>query len=235
MRQFALEALNVYDRYPYARVNMVGAAIGGSYQVRRKEIGQLCHEGHLRRHNPNGSTSSKGVRLSEPNLMHRYPTNWHRLHSKPSTKNKFNWHDVMVSDVMLSIEAACRSAGLSFHTQDEILKGTELVLPASVTWAFEQHTETSKNPVRPDQLFAIGDDYYFLEADRGSESVDTNTLENRKSWHRSLLQYADIFKRETFKSLGIPYVRLLCMLDSTAKMHTIQKHMQQVLKLAKDI
>ena len=91
MRQFALQALKLYERYPYARVNMVAAVIGGSYQRRRKEIAEMARGGLLRLHAPK---------------QHWYPSYWHRIHSLPSTKNKFNFHDVMLSDIMLSIEAA---------------------------------------------------------------------------------------------------------------------------------
>lgn len=215
MKRYLPDVLKIYSRFDYARVNMVGAAVGGAYQYRRKDVGLLAREKKLRRHNPNGD----GV------LENRYPHHWHRIHSLPSTTNHFGWHAVRTSDFALSLEAACRIAQLDFEDL-----GTEIILPASISDPKIDRGKAYDRPVRADRFVRIGTDYYAIEIDCNTESVATTTFINRKTWHRSILQWADIYSRETFKS-HFPHLRTLNVLETTAKRDTIERYMKTVLKL----
>jgi hypothetical protein len=221
MKRYALEALEILDRRQYARRHFLTTLLGGSDQNRRVEIAALCKQGLLRRHNPSGD----GV------IENSYPSYFHRIYSKASRKNKFNWHQVMVDDVMLSIEAACKRAGLAFRHRDQILKGSDFVLPANISWKFGNRIETYRRPVAPDELFSIGDTYFVLEADRGSETIEATTFENKKSALRSLLQYRDIFTNRAYQTAwNIPNLMVLFAFDNVNHMRNVMRCMEGTLK-----
>ncbi|MGE3642881.1 MAG: replication-relaxation family protein [Beijerinckiaceae bacterium] len=81
-------------------------------------------------------------------------------------------HDHMASQIAIDIEIGVKSVGLQYRSHVDILHNAPLP------------TRTTKRPlqlpvtidgqytsIEPDALFAIGDKYYALEADRGTESI----------------------------------------------------------------
>jgi hypothetical protein len=216
MRTHAPEILGILKRRHYARSNFLINLLDGSKQNRIRDIGFLAAKGAIRRHSPNGD----GV------IENAYPHYFHRIYSLSSRKNKFNWHQVMVDDLMLSIEAQCKSNGLRFRDQDEITSAS-LELPTHIS-----HPDTGevyKQALEPDRLFAIENTYFVLEADRHTEMLWPKTLKDRKSWLRSMLQYRDIFKNQTYKKVwNIPNLLVMAALINETNMRNV---MQIVTKL----
>jgi len=102
------------------------------------------------------------------------------------------WHSYTVSCVTSSIEIAAARRGVRYIPTHEILaiKGATLDIP------------TSHGTVIPDQLFALqyenGFRAFALEVDRGTEPKTSASA--RKSYLRSITQYAEVIDRELHKS-----------------------------------
>lgn len=226
MRQSLLrytgDILDILSRRHYARRNFLTEALGGSEQVARKHLSKLAEQKLIRRHSPNGD----GL------IEHAYPPHFFRIYSLPARKNKFNWHQVMVDDIMLSIEAACKKHGLQFRDRHKILNGLPFELPCTITHKFAKHTETYAGNLYPDELFAAGEDFYLLEADRATETIDPQTFKQKKSALRNILQYAHVLQHRTYQGAwGIPHVKILNVFDSETHKQNVVAFMRDTLKL----
>jgi hypothetical protein len=222
MRRFETEILNTISRVSYARMNMLAAAIGGSHQKRRRELQDLADRGYVRRHMPSGNGDSRAG----------YPQHWPRIYSLASSKDKFNDHDLSVADLVLSTRAAARIAELPFQYGHELLKGADFRLPATILFPSVDNGKSYAHPIKPDEFFAIDGDPYLLEFDHGTETEDANTFINKKSWLRNLLQYAHIFRNNTFNSAwGIPDLKLLVVFDNPKRMQNVMDLMSYKLKI----
>jgi len=102
------------------------------------------------------------------------------------------WHSYAVSCVTSSIDIAAARDGVRYIPAHEILaiKGAALAMPVST------------GRVIPDQLFALdyGGRYraFVLEVDRGTEPKTSAAA--RKSYARSLEQYAEIIERQLYNA-----------------------------------
>jgi hypothetical protein len=84
-------------------------------------------------------------------------------------------HDHMASEIALDIEIGARSAGAPFSNHIEIIAAAPArtrSLPHSLRVAVPPIPGAPKW-IEPDALFAIGERYYAIEADRGTESIET--------------------------------------------------------------
>src|SRR5208282_1309002 len=206
MKSHAIEALEVLNRRRYARRNFLTALLGGSEQNRRKEIGALCEEGYLTRHSPNGAGA----------IERAYPHYFFRIYEKTPKADKLLlgqgiepikqtisqqfWHQILVDDILLSIEAACKRSGFAFRDQHHVLQGAACELPCKISYTFKSgRTDHSEKALAPDALFAINNTYFVLEADRNNEPIARNNL-NETSYLRKLLQYQDVFRNHTYKT-----------------------------------
>jgi hypothetical protein len=81
-------------------------------------------------------------------------------------------HDHMASNIAIDIEIGARKAGVSFKHHIDILRAAPEATRATAK-PLRIPVELHGKPtfVEPDALFAIGDRYYALEADRGTESI----------------------------------------------------------------
>jgi hypothetical protein len=237
MKRHAIEALEVLNRRRYARRNFLTALLGGSEQNRRKEIGALCEEGYLTRHAPNGAGA----------IERAYPHYFFRIYEKTSKADKLLrgngiepikqtisqqfWHQVLVDDILLSIEAACKQGGFAFRDEHQILQGAPRELPCTISHTFKRgHTQHFSKSLSPDALFAINNTYFALEADRNNEPIERNNL-NETSYLRKLLQYKDVFKNHTYKThWGIPNLLVLNITTNETHMKNIMAFMQDGLQ-----
>lgn len=102
------------------------------------------------------------------------------------------WHGYAVSTVTSVIDIAAARDGVRYIPAHEILaiRGAELAIPVG------------RSKLIPDQLFAL--DYggafraFALEVDRGTEPKKSSM--RRKSWARSIEQYAEIFEKQLYRS-----------------------------------
>ena len=133
-------------------------------------------------------------------------------------------HTLLVADVMIAIEVACRKrAGVRLLYEDE------LALHQPFRW---QVTVKSgeKLGVTPDSVFALefmGKDgqpdraYFFLEADRGTMPVKRKAL-LQTSFFRKLLSYEATWVQDIHqRKLGINRFRVLTVTKSPLRVQSI--------------
>jgi hypothetical protein len=145
------------------------------------------------------------------------------------TKNRnlsrvFLHHTLMVAEIMVNFEVACRSRdGVRFIPPEEILAGApeatrRLRLPFRWQVEVRHGGELHRLGVEPDQVFGLEfhgapenrrHAYFFLEADRGTMPVARKGLA-QTSFFRKLLAYEETWRQGLHKDhLSIPSFRVL--------------------------
>jgi hypothetical protein len=238
MKQHAIATLELLNRRRLARMNFITDYLGGSYQNRRKEIGDLKDTEYLARFEPHG----------DGRLERAYPHFFHRIYAKgtradkalkaagiqpikhPDTGDQF-WHQMFIDDIVLSFEIACKQKGIPFKDQYEILGDKPLELPCHISYTFGTgKTHKSDRALGPDALFAIGDTYFALEADRGTEPIERSNLE-QTSYLRKFLQYRDVLKNKTYLSeWGIPNLMVLHISNRQDRTDALSTYLAEELK-----
>lgn len=135
-------------------------------------------------------------------------------------------HTLLVSDVMVSLELACRKHGIRLLYEDE------LNLPVnkhSLQW-WVKIVGGTKLGVIPDRVFAIEHTdrngqvqraSFFLEADRGTMPVIRKGL-TQTSFFRKLLAYEATWSSKVHqRHLGIQRFRVLTVTTITARVQTL--------------
>jgi hypothetical protein len=124
--------------------------------------------------------------------------------------NEF-WHQLMISDLVASVEINCQWRGLPFKTRWDVLDQKPF------------HLTSAHGSVRPDELFSINGTHFVLEADRGTES-------NIKRWSEKIDKYTDVLKNRTYQTeWGIPSLIVLNMFISTAKAENVRTYISDSL------
>src|ERR1035441_1541751 len=141
-------------------------------------------------------------------------------------------HALLVSDVMVAIELACRASGI------QLLTGDQLPLPAKLgqnrqpfRWRVNISGER-KLGIIPDRVFAldyadhVGEQkraFFFLEADRGTMPVTRKNL-SQTSFFRKLLAYEATWSQEIHRSrFGFNRFRVLTVTTSAARVNSDRK------------
>lgn len=135
-------------------------------------------------------------------------------------------HSLLVSEVMVSLELACRKQGVRLLYEDE------LDLPVKkrpLQWWVKIQGGT-KLGVVPDRVFALEyadrnsqlqRAYFFLEADRGTMPVVRKNLV-QTSFFRKLLAYESTWTNKVHqRHLGIPSFRVLTVTTIADRVHTM--------------
>jgi hypothetical protein len=222
-----LETFKILDRYRYARANMIAARLGGSIQNRKRELGALYRAGILRK--PRQQDDAYNARYSPwiyENGLQAEKALRERGHipAKRQGDRQF-WHQVMVSDIMLSVETWCRNTGRSFtHRPIEDLK-----LPCSISHSINGQVHRCDRGYVPDELFAIDGLHFALEADQHNEPVHRSNL-TQTSYLRKLLQIKEVFAKKTYQTVwGIPSLFVLNITVSDEHCRNILQYMEQTL------
>jgi hypothetical protein len=134
-----------------------------------------------------------------------------------NTKPREFWHQLMISDVLASVEVACMQRGLRFRTRWDIL-GTKSF-----------HLSCTDGQVRPDELCAIEDTPLTFECDRGTET-NVSPLDRNSSWSKEIHQYADVFKNRTYQTeWGVQSLIVLNMFASPIKAENVRNYIADKL------
>jgi hypothetical protein len=124
--------------------------------------------------------------------------------------NEF-WHQLMISDLVASVEIGCMWRGLPFTTRWDILGQKPF------------HLSSASGNVRPDELFSINGTHFALEADRGTET-------NIKRWGEKIDKYTDVLKNRTYQTeWGIQSLIILNTFISTAKADNVRTYISDIL------
>lgn len=147
-----------------------------------------------------------------------------------SIKRTFLEHALLVSDVIVAIELACRKAGIRFVSEDELAAEIQHARKRDL---FEWRVNISggvKLTVAPDYVFALESirsdgnkerRYFFLEADRGTMPVIRKSL-LQTSFHRKLLAYEATWSQKIHeKRLGFSRFRVVTVTTSATRVKSL--------------
>jgi hypothetical protein len=230
MKERHIETFKLCDRYRYVRSNFIAAYHGTSLQHRKRELGALVEEGYLRR--PPQQKDSAGYRYSarvyELALRGKVELLKHGVEPETWKGERQFWHQLMVADIVLSIEIACRSRGLRFRHRRELLGNRPLSFQTDISFRHPSgKLETYDGRLQPDDFFAVNDTYFALEADRGNEPIVRPTLQT-SSYARKLLQYRNVLMRKVYEQL-VPNLVILNITTSQQHAANIMTFMDGVL------
>ncbi len=135
-------------------------------------------------------------------------------------------HALLVSDIVVAIELACRNRGIRFIAENE------LASPGK-RQSFKWRVHISKGiklGIIPDRVFAlefpnqVGTNeraYFFLEADRGTMPVKRRHL-SQTSFYRKLLAYEATWAQSIHrKRFGFHRFRVLTVTNSAARVNSL--------------
>ena len=233
------EILRLLHRHRFLRSSQIIALLESSPQQISRRLQRLYHHGYLERpraqldyyhqggsrHIVYGLGSQAGTVLNVGLGMVRRPSSW-------SEKNRavgrmFLEHALLVSDVMVALELACRNQdGVRLLHEEQLALG-----PKQKLFRWRVKTQDGiKLGVIPDRVFALEylDQnaqpkrvYFFLEADRGTMPVKRHTL-SQSSFARKLLAYeATWTQRIHERQLGIHRFRVLTVTTSAARVQSL--------------
>ena len=223
--------IRLIHRHRFLRSHQIIALIGGSAQNLSRRLQWLFHHGWLERpraqlqyYERTGSqTIAYGLGNKSGSLLQLNPADW-------GEKNRgigrmYLAHALLVSDVMVALELACRRHGIRLLHEDEL----NLPIQAPLYWRVKIRDGT-KLGVIPDRVFALeyADQngqvqrvHYFLEADRGTMPVVREKLA-QTSFCRKLLAYEATWGNKVHqRHLGIPRFRVLTVTTSAARVKSL--------------
>jgi hypothetical protein len=236
------EIIRLVERFRFVRSSHIRSLIPGSQQQLLRRLKLLYHHGFLERprvqidyYHRGGSRhivyglGNKSSSLLNQELGRTFQErDW-------GEKNRivgrvFLEHALLVADVMVAIELACRRTGVRLWT------GRELAVRDKTTGErrpFRWQVDISKNlklGVIPDYVFAMefkdqnGADKrtcFFLEADRATMPVIRKNL-SQTSFYRKLRAYAATWSQGLYRSqFGFDRVRVLTVTTSAERVKSL--------------
>ena len=215
------EIIQLIHRHRFLRSPQIVALIGGSSQHLLRRLQLLYHHGYLERprsqidyYHQHGSRpivyglGDKGSALLKEELGGAFrELSWGEKNR--AAGRMFLEHALLVSDVMVTIELACRTRGIRLITEKEV------ALPGKCQpfyWTVNISSRLRLGVI-PDRVFAIEYPdasgasqraYFFLEADRGTMPVTRRTL-FQTSFYRKLLAYETTWTQSLHRTrFGLP-------------------------------
>jgi hypothetical protein len=223
-------------QHRFLRSDQIVALRGGSPQQILRRLQLLYHHGYLDRprsqldyyhrggskHIVYGLGSKSGALLKQGSLA--VPSG---SGSNRAVGRVFLEHALLISEVMVALELACRANGhVRLMYEDQLGLQTER---RPFQWKV-QTQEGLRLTVIPDRMFALefsdsdgGREraYFFLEADRGTMPVTRRTL-SQTSFRRKLIAYEATWTRDLHRTLvGIPRFRVLTVTTSAARVKSL--------------
>jgi DNA-binding Lrp family transcriptional regulator len=231
------EIIRLVHRHRFLRSHQIVALISGSPQQVLRRLKLLYHHGYLERpraqleyYERDGARpmvyglSNKGGKLLERELG--ITASWNE--KDQGIGRMFLEHALLVSDVMVSIELACRKSG-----DVRLLYEDQLALQSNrnqFQWQVKVHDHGVTLGVVPDRVFALeyadhaGEMqrvYFFLEADRGTMPVVRSGL-TQTSFYRKLLAYEATWTQKVHqRKLGIHRFRVLTVTTNAMRVTSL--------------
>jgi hypothetical protein len=216
LTQRDLEIFKLLNRYRYLRRTFIHALLTTPFEQGRlrHRIYALAAARYLSE--PEQQKRSANYRYT-PRVYELAPKGRQVLHEQGipliewnGSANEF-WHQLMISDLVASVEIGCMWRGLPFKTRWDILGQRPF------------HLSSTNGNVRPDELFSINGTHFVLEADRG---IETNT----KRWGEKIDKYGDVLKARTYQfEWGIQSLIILNVFISTAKAENVRAYISDTL------
>ncbi len=220
-------------RHRFLRSHHIAALLGGSEQQIVRRLQLLFHHGYLERPRAQVKFVERGG--SQPIAYGLGKKGGALLRSEGVTVDSDAWseknhtigrvfldHTLLVSEIMVTLELACRRYDI------RLLHADELSLPSFRWWAKLQGG--LKLGVEPDAIFAleytdekgaVQRPYFFLEADRGTMPVVRKNL-IQTSFFRKLLAYEATWTNKIHqRHLNIPRFRVLTVTTIPDRVQTL--------------
>jgi len=231
------QIIRLVDRHRFLRSQEIVALIGGPSQPVLRRLHLLYHHGYLERpraqleyfHQGGSRPMVYGLGDKGAALLKREDgIRWGAKNR--SVGRLFLEHALLVSEMMVAMELACRQRGL------RLLMDNDLPLPKSTGTkrpSFKWHVKVNsrlKLGVIPDRVFAVeypdanGNPkraFFFLEADLGTMPVTRRHL-SQTSFHRKLLAYQATWSQSLHETrFGFNRFRVLTVTTSSERVTSL--------------
>jgi DNA-binding Lrp family transcriptional regulator len=231
------EIIRLVHRHRFLRSSQILALIGASPQQLLRRLQLLYHHGYLERpraqidyYDQGGShhmvygLGNRGAALLKQELggaFRQLPRGEENL----GAKRLFLEHTLLVAEVMISVELACRQKRIRLLTEDDLA-------PPGLRRSFEWRVNTTSASlsVVPDRVFALEVEreggetdraYFFLEADRGTMPV-IRTNCSQTSFYRKLLAYEATWSQLIHRTrFGFDRFRVLTVTTNAARVQSL--------------
>jgi len=231
--------IRLVHRHRFLRSHQIVALLGGSPQQLSRRLKLLYHHGYLERpraqlqyYEHGGSKSiayglgDKGGALLKQEIgLIVDPHSWNEKNHVIG--RVYLEHALLVADVMVAIELACRKHGKTRFLHEEQLTLRSKRQPFQWRVKIQNGWKLS---IIPDRVFALefpdasGQSqrvYFFLEADRGTMPVTRRTL-SQTSFYRKLLAYEATWTQKLHqRHLGIHRFRVLTVTTSAKRVTSL--------------
>jgi DNA-binding Lrp family transcriptional regulator len=236
------DIIRLVHRHRFLRSSQIAALIGGSPQQLLRRLQLLYHHGYLERpraqidYYHRGGTrpliyglGNKGGTLLKRELGVGSPgVSWGEKNR--SVRGIFLEHALLVSDVMVALELACRKEGhIRLSWIDQFPHRHEKGRQRPFQWKVSLQSDI-KLGVIPDRVFALefpdqngGSNrvHFFLEADRGTMPVTRKHL-SQTSFRRKLLAYEATWSKSIHRTqFGFNRFRVLVVTTSPKRLTSI--------------
>ncbi len=240
------EIIRLVQRHRFLRSRLIVALMGGSEQQIVRRLQLLFHHGYLERpraqiqyYDRGGSRTiayglgnKGGVLLRQELGIAVHPDSWSEKNH--AIGRMFLEHALLVSDIMTSLELACRKRGdVRLIYEDQLALQSER---EPFQWRVKLQNGVTLGVV-PDRVFAleytdqngqIQRAYFFLEADRGTMPVTRSNL-SQTSFTRKLLAYEATWTKKIHQQhLGIHRFRVLTVTTSEARVESLLEACSQL-------
>jgi len=234
------EIIQLVHRHRFLRSLQIVALMQQSPQHVLRRLQLLYHHGYLERpraqldyYHQGGSRpivyglGKKGAALLKQELGDAFrDVRWGEKNR--SVGRIFLEHALLVSEVMVAVELACREhGGIRFISKEELLIPGEASRP--LRWRVNVNSQL-KLGVVPDGVFALeftgpagkpDRAFFFLEADRGTMPVVRRSL-SQTSFHRKLLAYEATWSQSIHQTrFGFNRFRVLTVTKSAVRLKAL--------------
>jgi len=231
------EIIRLVHRHQFLRSNQIIALVAGSEQQVLRRLKLLYQHGYLERpraqleYYQNGGSrpmvyglGTKGAKL----LSQELGVAASQIKRSHDVGRMYLEHAILISDVMVSVELACRKSGNVRLLHEDVLavqaKHNEF------QWNVKVPDHGVTLGVVPDRVFALeypdhaGETervYFFLEADRGTMPVVRSGL-TQTSFYRKLLAYEATWTQKVHqRKLGIHRFRVLTVTTNAMRVTSL--------------
>ena len=236
------EILRAMNRHRFLRSHQIADLVDGSRQQVLRRLQMLYHHGYLERprcqldyyQHPGSRSIAYGLASRGAAHLRRVDDiSFARLDwtsRNRAVKRLFLEHALMVSDIMVALEIACRKRG-----DVRLLMEHEIPLPESARREGDPFRWTvtvsgkEKLGVIPDRVFAleVGDAgervLCFLEADRGTMPVRRDGF-TKTSFFRKLVAYEATWTQQIPRiHFGVSRVRVLTVTENSDRLFNLQQ------------
>jgi DNA-binding Lrp family transcriptional regulator len=237
------EIIRLVHRYGFLTSSQIVALLNDSTQPLLRRLQLLYHHGFLERpraqldyyhrggsHHIVYALGNKGAGLLKRELnLAFHKLDWGQRNR--ALGRQFLGHSLLVSDIMVKLELACRQNG-----QVRLVREDELLIPAETRrkrrpFGWNVHVSSRlKLGLVPDRVFALDfhqlppdrpRPYFFLEADRSTMPVTRQNL-SQSSFYRKMLAYEATWTQGIHRSrFGFHRFRVLTVTTSKERVKTM--------------